>query len=221
MFDRIHVTDAGRIRLQRSSVFEWGDERSVIEVKGWVRALCRERGKIVPGSRREGKNIWTNTGREFLAMLMTYKPGGTNPYRNDRTSYIGIGIGLQTEDPGVVSLISPVPYVSGTFLAPLDHNATDFPLSPTRTTVKYVRVFAEDQLTFGATSSLLISELGLFTDGNPNSDFQAGAPPPVGPGRPDDINSALLQAPVAYKGLPEPVEKTNALEFQVEWEIRL
>jgi hypothetical protein len=218
MFDRIHVTDAGRIRLQRESVYAWGDEKSVIEVTGWVRTLCRERGKIVPGSHREGKNIWTNTGREFIAMLMTYKPGGQAVYRDDRMSYVGIGTGLQTEDPGVVGLVKPIPYVSGVFLAPLDHSATDFPLSPTRTTVKYVRVFSEDQITFQTSSSVLISELGLFTDGNPNSDFMAG-PPPVG--RPIDINSALQQAPSAYKGLPEPVEKTNALEFQVEWEIRL
>jgi len=218
MFDRVRVTDAGRIRLAGRSVFEWGEEKSVIEVKGWVRTLCRERGKIVPGSLREGHNIWTNTGREFVAMLMTYKAGGLSAYRDDRMSYVGIGTGLQTEDPGVTGLVRPIPYVSGVFLAPLDHNATDFPLSPTRTTVKYTRVFSEDQITYQTTSSVLISELGLFTDGNPNANFQAGPPPA---GRATDINSSPQQAPVAYKGLPEPVEKTNALEFQVEWEIRL
>jgi hypothetical protein len=218
--DLVYVNDAGRITLRGSrETLEraWGEEASVIEVKGWVRTLCRERGKIVPGSRREGHNIWTNTGREFLAMLMTYMPGGQTPYRNDRMAYLGVGIGLQTEDSSVTGLVHPVPFVSGLFLAPLDHDATNFPLSPTRTTVRYIRVFSEDQVTFGESTSVLVSELGLFTDGNPANGFQVGPPPT---GRLTDIDSATLQAPCAYKGLVEPVEKTNALEFQVEWEIR-
>lgn len=215
--DLVKVNDAGRVLLDRKELCHWGREKSVVEVEGWVRTLCRERGKIVPGSRREGENIWTNTGREYLPMLMSYEAGGTTPYRQDRMAYLGVGTGLQTEDTSVTSLVQPVPYVFGVFLAPLDHNATDFPLSPTRTTVRYVRVFAEDQLTFGATTSINISELGLFTDGNPANGWGVGPPPT---GRLTGISSALQQAPNAYKALPEAVEKTNALEFQVEWEIR-
>lgn len=213
----VRVTDAGIARLRNRlgrvvAGRSWEDEPSVIEVKGWVRTLMRERGKIVPGSHREGHNVWTNTGREFNAMLQTLRSDSATPYRNDRIYYLGVGSGLQTEDPSVVGLINPVPYIANTFLAPLDHSATDFPLSPTRTTVRYVRAFAEDHLTFDLTTSLLISELGLFTNGDPDNGFE--------PGRPTGILTAAQQAPVAYKALLEPVEKTNALEFQVEWEIR-
>jgi hypothetical protein len=215
--DVVRVNDAGRILINRKEAFFWGREESVIEVRGWVRTLCRERGKIVPGSYREGKNIWTNTGREFSAMLQTYQPGGQIKYRSDGIAYLGVGIGLQTEDVSVTSLTQPVPYISGVFLSPIDHNATSFPLSPTRTTVRYSCTFAEDQLTFGATSSILISELGLFTDGNPSNGWAVGQPPT---GRATDIASASQQAPCAYKALPEAVEKTSALEFEVDWEIR-
>jgi len=219
----IRVSDAGLLRVRNRlgraiAGRAWDGEPSVVEVRGWVRTLMRERGKIVPGSRREGHNVWTNTGREFDAMLKTYKPGGSTPYRNDRVAYLGVGTGYQTEDPGVTNLVTPAPYVAGEFLAPLAHSATDFPLSPTRTTVRYVRVFTEDELTFGLTTSIQISELGLFTDGNPDDGFFAGTE--AQGGRKTNLVDALQQAPAAYKALTEPVEKTNALEFQVEWEIR-
>ena len=210
--DFVRVNDAGRLLLNKKVAYFWGDEKSVVEVKGWVSALLRERGKIVPGSRREGHNVWTNTGREFLAMLMTYKPDGVTPFRNDRICYVGAGTGLQTEDANVYGLLAPVSYRAGLFLAPVDHVATDYPLTPTRTTVKYSKVFAEDELTFGTTASVLISELGLFTNGHQNS-FIAGE-------RQREQDFARFQSPAAYKGLVEPVEKTSGLEFQVDWEIR-
>lgn len=210
--DFVQVTDAGRLLLNKKAIYFWGDEKSVVEVKGWVTTLLRERGKIVPGSRREGHNVWTNTGREFLAMLMTYKADGTAPYRDDRIAYVGAGTGVQVEEPGVTGLQAPIAYRAGLFLAPVDHVATDYPLRPTRTTVKYTKVFAEDELTYGATTSILIGELGLFTNGHQNS-FIAGE-------RQREQDYARFQSPAAYKALVEPVEKNSGLEFQVDWEIR-
>jgi hypothetical protein len=210
--DFIHLTDSGRIRLSSKGrdVFEriW-HEPSVIETKGWVRWALRERGKLK--KKGEGCNIWTNTGREFLAMLMTYQANGTTPYRNDRMGFIGIGTGMQTEDPNVAGLVTPISYDGVNFLAPLDHSGSSFPLDPTRTTIRYVRVFAENEISTGA-DPVLIGELGLFTDGE-QSTFAQG-------GRNRTLAAAALQSPAAYKSLTEPVEKTNALEFQVEWEIR-
>lgn len=210
--DFVRVSDAGQLLLNKKAVYFWGDEKSVVEVKGWVSVVLRERGKIVPGSRRDGHNIFTNTGREFLAMLMTYKTDGSTPYRDDRVAYMGAGVGLQTEDVNVSSLIAPSAYRAGLFLAPVDHVATEYPLRPTRTTVKYSKIFAEDELTFGTTTSLMISELGLFTNGHQNS-FIAGE-------RQREQDYARFQSPMAYKSLVEPVEKTSGLEFQVDWEIR-
>lgn len=210
--DLVHVNDAGRISVSKREAYFWGAERSVVEVKGWVSCLLRERGKIVPGSRREGHNIWTNTGREFLAMLMTYQPNGSTAYRSDRIAYMGVGIGLQTEDASVVGLREPVSYAGSSFLAPVSHSLTDFPLRPTRTTVRYSRIFAEDEITYGGVTSRLISELGLFTDGHQNSFAQGG--------RQVEQTSALLQSPAAYKAILEPIEKTTGLEFEIDWEIR-
>lgn len=207
----VRVTDAGRILLNKKEAYFWGTERSVVEVKGWVSCLLRERGKIVPGSRRDGHNIWTNTGREYLAMLQTLKTDGATAYRSDHIAYIGVGTGLQTEDAAVTNLIQPVAYTGSTFLAVVSHASTDFPLRPTRTTVRYVRVFAENEVTTGG-GSVFISELGLFTDGQQNS-FAAG-------GRDTTLANALLQSPAAYKQLSEPVEKTAGLEFEIDWEIR-
>lgn len=210
MLDLVRVNDAGRILLNKKEAYFW-DSPSVVEVKGWVSALLRERGKIVPGSRRDGHNIWTNTGREFLAMLMSYQADAVSAYRNDRIGYIGVGAGVQSEDVNVLKLQVPLAYYGTSFLAEIDHAATSFPLSPTRTTVRFSRVFREDEITFNV-AKISISELGLYTNGNQNS-FVPG-------GRAVGIDDAPYQSPVAYKLLEDPVEKTNALEFQVDWEIR-
>lgn len=210
--DFIHVSDSGRIRLNRADVYLWGNEKSVVEVKGWVTCLLRERGKIVPGSRRSGHNVWTNTGREYSAMLQTLNTVGT-AYRADHIAYMGVGTGLQTEDPAVTNLLEPVAYSGSLFLAEIDHSITEFPLRPARTTVRYTRLFGEDEITTPSSpGSIYISELGLFTDGNQNSFAQGG--------RDRSLTNGSQQSPAAYKQLFEPVQKTQGLEFEVAWEIR-
>lgn len=189
------------------------DEKSVVQVQGWVRALCRERGKIVQGSVREGHNIWTNSGREFLALLMSIETGPTTSYRNDRMAYIGVGTGATTEDVGVVRLVTPIEYATGQFLAPLNIPPT-FPLTPSRTTVRYSRTFAENEITLTPGVQVNITEMGLFTNGSPS------AIPAFNPGtRQTGIATAGAQAPNAYKTF-EPIGKTDSLEFEVNWEIR-
>lgn len=54
----------------------------------------RERGKKRKDLCREGKNIWTYHGREWVTMVMSYATSGyPNPADNDRISYIGFGVG--------------------------------------------------------------------------------------------------------------------------------
>ena len=125
---------------------------------------------------------------------------------------MAVGVGLQTEDPSVLGLLQPTAYLGNVFLAPVSHVVTEFPLRPTRTTVRYVRVFAEDEITTNGLTNVLVSELGLFSDGHQNSFAQGG--------RQTDQQFAFLQSPVAYKQLLEPVAKTQGLEFEVDWEIR-
>jgi hypothetical protein len=215
--DIVRVSDGGRLLLNKREVHFWGDDKSVVEVKGWVKTLCRERGKIVHGSHREGHNIWTNTGREYLALLMTIMNNDGGFYRRDQIAYIGVGSGAQLEDAGVTALASPLRYTGSTFLAPLLHSATSFPLLPTRTSVRYSRTFGETEITVPGEPSILISELGLFTNGNATTFVVSES---LGVGRDVGMQNAAAQAPVAYKCMAEPVEKTSGLEFQVEWEVR-
>jgi hypothetical protein len=218
--DFVRVADAGfaQLRNRLGSIVagrQWeplNDKDSVVHVEGWVSLVMRQNGKIVPGSRRDGHNIWTNSGREFLALLMSIQTPPTTPFRNDRVAYIGVGTGSQPEDAGVLNLVQPVAFVPGQFMAPLDVPPS-FPLSPSRTTVRYHRTFVETDITFGG-SAVAITELGLFTNGSPQAN------PPYNPGSRDvTIGNAAAQAPVAYKTF-EPVQKTSSLQLEVSWEIR-
>lgn len=63
-----------------------------IKVRSNLIITARERGKIV--ARREGHNIWLDTGREFIAQLIAFQSFGPDtPVRNDRIKYMGVGIG--------------------------------------------------------------------------------------------------------------------------------
>lgn len=213
--DIVRVLDRGvaNLRSKAAGIIggrSWGDEKSVVEVQGWVKLLMRERGKIVPGSRREGHNIWTNTGREYLALLMSIQTGPTTGFRNDKIAFIGIGTGAQLEEAGVLSLVTPAAYQTGQFLAPLDVPPT-FPLTPTRTTVRYHRIFAEDEITLSPGSTVNISEMGMFTNGR-QSDYAVGL-------RDLTLANALSQSPAAYKAF-EPIGKKDSLQLEVSWEIR-
>lgn len=214
--DVVRVADAGSVSLidpmTGKSVSEsvWhakGD--SVVQVEGWVKLVMRERGKIVPGSFREGHNIWTNTGREYLALLMSINTGPTS-YRTDHIAYLGVGTGAQVEEAGVLALVTPVAYITGQFLAPFDIPPT-FPLSPTRTTVRYRKIFAEDEITISPGSTVNISEMGMFTNGR-QSDYAVGL-------RDTTLAASASQSPAAYKAL-EPVGKKDSLQLEVSWEIR-
>lgn len=213
--DIVRVLDRGfaNLRSKAGAIIagrDWDDTKSVVEVQGWVRMLMRERGKVVPGSHREGHNIWTNTGREYLALLMSIQTGPSTGFRNDRVAYIGVGIGAQVEEAGVLSLVSPTAYVTGQFLAALDVPPT-FPLTPTRTTVRYHKIFNEDDITIAPGSTVNISEMGLFTNGR-QSDSAVGL-------RDTTLAQASNQSPVAYKAF-EPIGKKDSLQLEVSWEIR-
>jgi hypothetical protein len=212
--DSIHVRDAGRLSLldrvgKVLGVRHWEDEKSVFQVEGWVDMVMRERGKIVPGSRRQGKNIWTNTGREYLALHMSYSAPST-PFRTDNIAYVGLGSGSQIEQVGVLALVTPIAYQTGQFLAALDIPPT-FPLTPARTTVQYHKTFAETDITISP-GTIFVSEIGLFTDGSPLSNYSPGT-------RDTTLANAASQAPNGYKTF-EPVGKTQGLELDVFYQVR-
>jgi hypothetical protein len=214
--DFVQVADRGFARLRtRAGELIAGrefEEKTVVEVKGWVTLCLRERGKVVPGSHRSAHNIWTNTGREYLALAMALADAD-NAFRKDAVAYIGVGTGAALEDVNVLNLVNPVAYAPSLFLAALDIPPT-FPLTPTRTTVRFKKTFAEDEITLSS-GTVLVSEMGLFTNGSPI------AVPAYAFGTRDvTFANRMSQAPVAYKAF-EPVPKTNALQLEMSWEIRL
>jgi hypothetical protein len=213
--DLIHVADRGRARLMKAGAVlagrDWGDEKSVVEVEGWVDLVCRERGKKVRGTSRNGHNVWTNTGREYLTQIISLKTMSTT-YRNDAIGFIGVGIGTQVEEPGVTRLDQPIPFDQGLFLA--DIQEIGFPLSPVRTTVEFRRVFVENEISVSPVT-VLVSELGLYTNGDP-----ASLPNPYAfntMNRNFDLSKDA--APVSYKTF-EPVGKTAAMQLEISWQLR-
>lgn len=182
-------------------------------VGGYLKMRMRERGKIVPGSHREGSNIWTLTGREFLVermTLATLTPSRTFN-RDDALLYFGMGTGTQPEVAQVSKLQNPIEYTPGEFLAPARVPVT-FPsaVGAPRTSVRLVREYGAEELSLGGT--VLLTEFGCFTDGDPASGNI--------PGRPTDFSTASLQAPVGYKTF-DPLPNTTGRELEVIYEVRV
>lgn len=213
--DRVSVTDVLYLNGKRIL----SEAKQPIEIEGVFQAVMRERGKIIGGTRRFGRNIWTLTGREYLARLMSYAAYGVGitpdtPSRNDRIRYIGMGIGTQPEVSTVIKVVSPIAFDSGgvTFLAELAIPTFPFQVASTfGNAVRFTREFAETELS--VSGDVILTEAGLFTDGSPASTFDPGT-------RSTTIVDAAGQAPAAYKTF-EALKKTQNFVLQVSWEIRL
>jgi hypothetical protein len=197
---------------------EESDGKEKVYIEGFFSMYARENGKIVPGSKREGKNIWTLTGREFLARLMSYTAYAPDEAaRNDRIRYIGFGVGTTPEVSSVSKLVSPISYTTsggGLFLAELAVPTYPFQTSGSfGTAVRYTREFSETELS--TAGSVLLTEAGLFTDGSPTS-----APDPFEPGTRDlTLAQAQFQAPMGYKTF-EAFRKTQNMIISCFYEVR-
>lgn len=182
------------------------------EIHGHLAIEVRENGKL--HRRVEGHNIWTLTGREFLAEKIALKAWSDRTlFRDDVVAYIGVGSGSQAEVSEISSLVDPVPYKSGQFLAAIDAPAT-FPSSGTSTTntsVRFIREFSPSEISLGY--NVVLTEAGLFTDGDPNNDWDTSSTP-------TDFSTAASRAPVAYKAY-EPITKTTGLfALRYIWDVR-
>jgi hypothetical protein len=182
------------------------------EVKGYLKVEARRNGKLVTA--REGFNIWTLTGREFLAETIALK--SLNPtrerVRSDCVAFIGMGKGAQPEVSNILSLVDPTPYIGGQFLARVSVPAT-FPVSgvdAARTSVQFIREFGLAELSLLG-SDVILTEAGLFTDGDPDDNWAIPAP--------TSFVSSSGRAPVAYKTF-EPITKTPDLTLRTVWEVR-
>ena len=128
-------------------------------VEGRVRIETREGGKRRQVS--EGKNIWTLTGREYLAELIALSASSPRgKFRDDRVAYIGMGIGSQAEVASIESLVDPVPYATAEFLAATQTPAL-FPASGTGTpitSVQFVREFGTDEISYDGSAVVLTDD---------------------------------------------------------------
>lgn len=199
---------------------DWIDDLlpKVVQVEGFVSMVCRERGKIVPFSRREGKNIVTLAGREFYARVGSYSSySPLTKARQDGVRYVGFGVGTTPEVTTVTKLVSPIAFDSssgGIFLAELAIPTYPFQTAGSFGTVaRYTREFAETELS--TTGTVNLTEAGLYTDGSPTS-----SPTPFLPGtRNLVLSQAAFQAPNAYRTF-EPLPKTQKFVLQIAWEMR-
>jgi len=203
--------------------------RDDIEVRSNLSLTLRERGKIV--ARREGHNIWLNTGRQYLAELLAYASFGPDtPQRNDRIKFMGLGIGgtrqlaaatadtypltdyvpvgafTQTDiDPMVTKIERPV-RVSGATggPAPLDAWLSRIGASPSWATIFEVTfscAFTPAQINYAIYNTVPLSEVGLFTS-------------LADPKQPSNIG-----AMVAYDTF-DTLSKTLSVELEVLWTIK-
>lgn len=182
-------------------------------------ALMRERGKIVPGSRREAHNVFTTTGRNLLAKLIgwqTIAGGGDVPYTQRRVRWIGVGTGSQLEVPTVFALSQPhIITASNEYLV----KVASPPEFPVGSTIRFTREFSSGEITTTPTP-VSITEAGLFADVNP----AAGAPTediPINPGVIDTTLDPQVASnpPVAYKAF-EGLVKTIDFTLEIRWEFR-
>ena len=186
-----------------------------IAIESNFMAFLRERGKIVPGSHREGHNVFTITGRNLLSKLLAWQTLGATdvPYTRRRVRWIGVGTGSQLEVTTVSALAQPHLVNSTNYLVTL---AT--PEFPTTTSVEFIREFASSEIS--PSGPVVVTEAGLFADVNP----AAGAPEedePVDAGVRDTTLDPTFSsnAPIAYHAF-EGLAKTPDFTLELRWELR-
>lgn len=178
--------------------------------------MClRERGKIVPGSLREGHNVFTITGRNWLSKLCGWRVVASvdEPYTERRVRWIGVGTGSLLEVTTVSALNLPSLANSTDFIVPIQ--SAEFPSS---TSVRFIKEFGTNEIT-AAGPPVVVTEAGLFADVNP----AAGAPVEdiaVGGGYNTTLSPTVnTNPPVAYKAF-EALTKTVDFTLEVRWDFR-
>lgn len=188
--------------------------RDIIEVRCNFAAYCRDRGKKVPGTQRDGHNVFTTTGRDWLAHLAAWETiggGGDVPFTNRRVRWMGVGDGTQAEVEGVTSLNSPVEVTTGIYLAAIQ--TTDF---PTTTSVRFFKEFSTTEISITGSPIVPVTEAGLFVDIFPVSTGGGVDDSAIGGGDTTLNPVASLNAPVAYKSF-EQINKTVDFSLVIEW----
>lgn len=186
-----------------------------IQITANVFLCMRERGKLVPGSRREGHNVFTSTGRNILSRLIAWQTIGATdiPYTHKRMRWMSVGSGTQLEAVNVASLNNPLPVLGANYLAAIQ--SIEFLDS---TSVRFIKVFGTAEVTFSSTP-VPITEAGLFADVNPAS-MGGTEDSPVGGGFNTTLSPEVSEyPPCAYKAF-EALTKTQDFTLEVRWDFR-
>jgi len=190
--------------------------RDTIQIEGNVTLFMRERGKIVPGSFREGHNVFTITGRNLLSKLIAWQTiAGTDiPFTSRRTRWMGVGSGTQLEVTTVSALATPLLSTATDYLVPIQTVE-----NPTSTSVRFIKEFATNEITIAGTP-VTITEAGMFADVSPAS---AGGTEDVAV-NPPTIQTTLDPAvgtnpPISYKAF-EGITKTVDFTLEIRWDYR-
>lgn len=158
---------------------------------------------------RTDNNVFTDSGRNYLASLISYAafqsaPGSNEPAsskrRYDGVRYMALGVGSQLETNTVSRLHTPIPFNSnGDYLAQV---IAPNELPASGVSAVFRRVFGLNEISVSGPVS--VTEAGLYVSG-PES-----APTLVSSGN---------APPIAYKVF-EPLTKTTNVLLAVTWEIR-
>lgn len=199
-----------------------------------------ENGKLI--DQRLSHNVVTNTGRNWLTLLVgsdDYSTDPPSPHTTSKIGYMGFGCGGalqsntlfatgQTELVTVTSLQDPVPLqiVGGQrfYLKQVDNQANNSIYFPGDFRTRFIVDVAEAELSFAGNitrvsnvpvgTSVPISEAGLYlTDAN--ATFTHEAVPPIS-GEADPAQPNYL---VAYN-IFDPISVTPNVVLRVEWELR-
>lgn len=192
-----------------------------IESNFLARLIDPKTRKEVPGSRREAHNVFTDTGRDWLAHLVVWAGLNTGPsgedvaYTQRRLRWMGVGTGTQAEVEGVTSLVTPVEVdESGNYLSPIQ--TSDFPAT------KQVRVYKEfstAEISISGSPVVPVTEAGLFVDVIPVSAIGGSEDSAVGSEDSTLNRQVAANAPVAYK-MFDVINKTQDFALEIRWEFR-
>jgi hypothetical protein len=177
-----------------------------------------ERGKYVRGSLREGHNVFTVTGRDWLAHLCAWQTVGSPdvPYTQRRVRWCGVGTGTQLETVNVTQLNAPALVTPGIYLGNIE--TSEFPALQQ---VRFFKEFDEGEISLPGEGLpvVAVTEVGLFVDVYPAS--VAGGVDDAAVGAFDTtLNPAVANnAPVAYKTF-DVINKTIDFKLEIRWDFR-
>lgn len=163
------------------------------------RLLMRERGKIVPGSIREGHNTWTSYGSWILTKLMAWSSIANPdiPVSDRRVRWLGVGGGSYPKVSTVNKLASPLEITTApsVYIAPVSvTHLTSF-------SARFSKEFTSSELSISG--PVVVSEAGLFMDVSPGLTHSTSD---------GDNNPSLYMA-------FDPVVKAPGFTLEIKWDL--